>query len=130
MVAFTTMRVRSERAPVSETILWKLKGLEGTPILLDDGQADAAFQLRQLGPQAKSAIPAMIASLKDPDLLTRRFAIEMLEATRPTSRRRRRKRYCNRRNCCARIGLGNLADERLETLAPGVLPSARWPDTL
>src|SRR2546428_947387 len=61
VVAFTTMRMKSERAPLSERILWKLQGGEGTPMLLEDGQGVAAFRLKQSGLQAKAAIPATMA---------------------------------------------------------------------
>src|SRR5205814_10518809 len=83
VVAFTTMRVKSKPVPLPELIVSKLIDPSGRPLILEDGQGDAAFQLKQLGPQAKGAIPAMIVSLKDPDPLTRSWAIEILVSIGP-----------------------------------------------
>ena len=83
VLAFTTKRVKSERVSLPERILWKLQGGEGTPILFEDDQGIAVYRLQQLGPQAKAAIPAMVALLKGPDVATHHRAIEVLEAIGP-----------------------------------------------
>src|SRR5438874_12512291 len=71
---FRTKRVESKQAPLG----FRLFHPADSAVVLDDAQAMAAYRLKELGPKAASAAPAMIALLKDRDPGTRRWAAEIL----------------------------------------------------
>jgi HEAT repeat protein len=50
------------------------------PVIIHEKQGDAAYQLSQLGPQAKVAAPAMALSLTNSDFLTHQWALSHKDA--------------------------------------------------
>jgi HEAT repeat protein len=83
---FMTNRDWTESAPQAVVDAWEKAHIGGsTPVIMHMEQSQAAFQLIQLGPQAKSAAPAMIQSLADPDSSTRHWAIRVLQAIGPAA---------------------------------------------
>jgi len=72
---FMTNRDWTESLPQKQLDAWKKHHpYDDPPVIIHEKQSDAAFQLIQLGPQAKAAAPAMIQSLTNSEFLTRRWA--------------------------------------------------------
>ena len=72
---FMTNRDWTESLPQKQLDAWKKHHpYDDPPVIIHEKQSAAAFQLIQLGPQAKAAAPAMIQSLTNSEFLTRQWA--------------------------------------------------------
>ena len=78
---FMTNRDWTESLPKKELDAWRRTSpYASPPVIIHEKQSDAAFELIQLGPQAKAAAPAMIRSLTNSEFLTRQWALNQKSA--------------------------------------------------